>query len=89
MFEHPRKCTLGAFYRSEINKIDFHTQFWSRKYINYNEKIIHKQNLTMNITAKHNPPFNADSNKLSNLINLTPSIPPRICSGVCLTQNQI
>ena len=59
MFEHHRKCTLGAFYRGETNEIDFYTQFWSRNHINYNENTIHKQNITMNITAKHNLPFNA------------------------------
>ena len=70
IFEHPRKCSLGAFYRSETNKFDFYTRFWSRNHINYNENTIHKQNITMNITAKHDLSFNADSLKWSIWINL-------------------
>ena len=67
MFEHPRKCTLGVFYRSGTNKIDFYTKCWSKKHINYNENIFHKQNLTMNIiTAKRNLSFNADKIKMDN-----------------------
>ena len=30
----PRKCTLGTFYRSETNKIDFYLKVWSRNHIN-------------------------------------------------------
>ena len=62
-FEHPRKCTLGAFYWSETNKIDFYTKCWSKNHINSNENtfLFRKQNLTMNITAKRNLSFNADS----------------------------
>ena len=70
MFGHPQKCTLGAFYRCETNTIDFITKCWYRNHINYNENTLHKQNLTMNITAKHNLSFNADFNKMSILINL-------------------
>ena len=54
MFEHPQKCTLDAFDQSETNKIDFYTKLWSRNHINDKENIIHKQNLTMNITVTHN-----------------------------------
>ena len=53
MFEHPRKCILGAFDQSETNTIDFYTIFWSRNRINYNENTIHE----------HNPSFNGDSQK--------------------------
>ena len=60
MFEHPRNCTLNAFYRNETNQIDFYTQFWSRNHINYNENTIRKHNLTMNMNSKHNLSFNAD-----------------------------
>ena len=70
MCEHPRKCTLSAFYRCEINQFDFYTKCWSRNRIDYTENTIHKQNLTRNITAKDNLSFNADSQKLSMLINL-------------------
>ena len=66
MFEHPRKCTLGAFYRSETNKIDFYTKCCSKNHINYNENTFRKQNLIMNITAKRNLSFNADKKKLDN-----------------------
>ena len=31
-----------------------------KKHINYNENTFHKQNITMNITAKRNLSFNAD-----------------------------
>ena len=63
--EHPRKCTLGRLYRNETNKFDFYTICLTRNHINYNENTFHKQNLTMNITAKHNLPFNAvDKNGL-------------------------
>ena len=61
MFEHPRKCTLGAFYRNKTNKIDFYTKCLSETiHITYNENIFHEQNLTMNIIAKRNLSFNAD-----------------------------
>ena len=57
---------LETFYRSETNKIDFYINLWSRNHINYNENTFHKQNLTMNITAKRNLSFNADKKKIDN-----------------------
>ena len=75
MCEHPRKCTLRAFYRNGTPKNDFYTKFL-KKYIIDNENTFHKQNLTMNTTAKRNLSFNADiglwtvNNKLDKIVTL-------------------
>ena len=57
MFEQPGKCTLGSFDQSETNTIYFYTLGLETILI-INEKTFHEQNLTMNITAKHNMSFN-------------------------------
>ena len=63
---HPNVSEMyfGCVYRRENSRFEFYTQYWSRNSINNNENIIYKRNLTINITAKHNLSFNADSTKL-------------------------
>ena len=67
---HPRNVLRSHFVEVRPTKL-ISTQNVGLENINYNVNTIHKQNLTMNITAaKHNLSFNADSQKWSILINL-------------------
>ena len=50
----------GAFIKVGLTKLISPQNIGSKNYINYNENTFHKQSLTMNITAKHNLPFNTD-----------------------------